>query len=260
MTLVGLLPVVDARARTLPALLHRRRALVLPWLNSRFVFLAATAALVIARRQDRSRVMSRLAAFAVVPVASAIAFFLFFQVIYGTPNPSVVYGNVPSMSLSTETLARGVPGLLFDQQFGIIPNAPVFLCAFAGLLVMLWQGPRRLAVELLFIAVPYLLIAASFTSWWGGTTAPARYFVPVALILAVPASIWFATATSMAAHDRPDRALHQPVDDGDHRLGRSRRLRLQLSRWDVARGYWLTPLSISRERFPACFRILPRRF
>jgi len=58
---------------------------------------------------------------------------------------------------------------------------------------------RRLALELLFIALPYLLIAASFTSWWGGTTAPARYFVPVTLLLAVPAAIWFATATGVAA-------------------------------------------------------------
>ena len=202
LTLVGLLPIVDSRARAARPLFFVGAALaVLPWLNSRFVFLAATAALVIGARvaQDRSRVASRLAAFAIVPAASALAFFSFFQVIYGTPNPSVVYGNVPSMSLSTETLARGVPGLLFDQQFGIIPNAPVFLCAFAGLVVMLWRGPRRLALELLFIALPYLLIAASFTSWWGGTTAPARYFVPVTLILAVPAAIWFATATGVAA-------------------------------------------------------------
>src|SRR5204862_5191351 len=126
---------------------------MLPWLNSRFVFLAVMAALVIAARVagDRSRLASRLAAFAVAPVISAIAFFLFFQIIYGTPNPSVVYGGVPTMSLSTGTLARGVPGLLFDQQFGLIPNAPVFLCAFAGLVVMLSRRSVRLKPDTTYV-------------------------------------------------------------------------------------------------------------
>jgi hypothetical protein len=132
-------------------------------------------------------------------VMSGIGFFWFFQVIYGTPNPSVVYAGSPSLRLSVASLSRGVPGLLFDQQFGLIPNAPVYLCAFAGLVLMFWRGPRRLALELLLIAVPYFLVAASFTSWWGGTTPPARYFVPITPLLAVPAACWFATARSVAA-------------------------------------------------------------
>ena len=57
---------------------------------------------------------------------------------------------------------------------------------------MVLRGPRRLALELLLIAIPYFLVAASFTSWWGGTTAPARYFVPITPLLAVPAAFWFA--------------------------------------------------------------------
>src|SRR5205809_6841739 len=139
------------------------------------------AALVLAARAVAipSRRALRLATFGISPAISAIAFFLFFQIIYGTPNPSVVYGGAPSMSLSAGTLVRGVPGLLFDQQFGLIPNAPVYLCAVAGMVVMLWRGPRRLPLELLFMIVPYFLIAASFTSWWGGTTPPARSFVPL---------------------------------------------------------------------------------
>ena len=203
LTLVALLPLVDERAREPRPLFAVGGALaVLPWLSSRFVMLAVMAGLVIAARlvTTRSRRVSRLAAFAICPAISATAFFLFFQVIYGTPNPSVVYGGAPSMTLSVGTLVRGVPGLFFDQQFGLIPNAPVYLCAFAGMVVMVWRGQRRLALELLLIAVPYVLVAASFTSWWGGTTAPARYFVPITLSLGVPAAFfWFAMAKSVAA-------------------------------------------------------------
>ena len=180
LTLPALLPLVDPRARAPRPLLAIGAALaVLPWLNSRFVLLACMAAIVIAGRllTDRSNFIPRFAAFAILPAVSAVCFFLFFQVIYGTPNPSVVYGGVPSMSTSPATLVRGVPGLFFDQQFGLIPNAPVYLCAFAGLVLMVLRGSGRLAFELTLIATPYFLVAASFTSWWGGTTAPARYFV-----------------------------------------------------------------------------------
>jgi hypothetical protein len=222
LALFAVLPLVDARAREPRFLLLVGAALgVLPWLSSRFILLAAASAVVIglrliawrsesAARPERearaerpagpARAM-RLAAFALLPVTSAVAFFWFYFDIYGTPNPSVVYGGAPSMSLSAGTLMRGVPGLFFDQQFGLIPNAPVYLCAFAGLAVMLsrgMDGGRRLALELLFIIVPYFLLAASFTSWWGGTTPPARYFVPVTGLLALPAAFWFAAAKSVA--------------------------------------------------------------
>ncbi len=172
---------------------------VLPWLSTRFVPLAVMSALLIGVRliQDRSRLGTRLAAIAICPVISAIAFFGFFQVIYGTPNPSVVYGGATRMAVGT--IVRGAPGLLFDQQFGLIPNAPVYLCACAGIVVMVWRGPRRLALEILALAVPYYLVATSFPAWWGGTTAPARYVVPIALLLVVPAAVWFAAAKSAAA-------------------------------------------------------------
>lgn len=207
LALFAVLPLVDARAREPRYLVIVGAALaVLPWLSSRFIVLAGMAAVVIALRliahesgpAARTGRASRLAAFSICPVMSAVAFFSFYQVIYGTPNPSVVYGGAPSMSLTAGTLVRGVPGLFFDQQFGLIPNAPVYLCAFAGIVVMLWRGPRRLALELIFITVPYFLLAASFTSWWGGTTPPARYFVPITPLLALPAAFWFAMAGSVA--------------------------------------------------------------
>ena len=211
--IIALLPLVDARAREPRRLIAVGAALaVLPWLSTRFVPLAAMSALVIAARlvPDRLRLGSRLGALALCPVMSGVAFFLFYQVIYGTPNPSVVYGGAPTMSVSAGTLVRGLPGLLFDQQFGLVPNAPVYLCAFAGLIVMIFRdsvrmkpdttsGGRRLALELLIIAVPYVLLAASFPLWWGGTSAPARYFAPIAPLLAVPAAVWFATAKSIVA-------------------------------------------------------------
>jgi hypothetical protein len=200
LTLTALLPLVDRRAREPRWLGAIGAALaVLPWLNSRFAVLAASAALVIAGRvlsEEKHRAW-RLMCFAICPAIGAAAWLLFFQAIYGTPNPSVTYDVANSMAAGN--IVRGAPGLLADQQYGLIPNAPVYLCALAGIVVMLRRGPRRLAGELLTIALPYVLVLTGFYQWWGGTAPPARFLVPVTLILAVPAAVWYATAQGVAA-------------------------------------------------------------
>jgi hypothetical protein len=199
LVLVGILPLLSARARQPRWLAGVGAALaLLPWLHSRFAVLAISCAVVIvARVLAEPAPWRRLAAFAAIPVVSAAGWLLFFEIIYGTPNPSAPYGG--TLETAVGNIVRGGPGLLFDEQFGLLPNAPIYLCAFAGWAVMLWRGPRRLALELLVIAVPYFLVVAFFYMWWGGTSAPARFLVPITLVLAVPAAVWFATTTSAAA-------------------------------------------------------------
>ena len=88
LTLVAVLPLVDARAREPRPLFIVGAALaVLPWLSSRFIALAGMAAVVIALRliaQQSGRAapggaarcaVARLASFAICPVVSAVAFF-----------------------------------------------------------------------------------------------------------------------------------------------------------------------------------------
>ena len=48
---------------------------------------------------------------------------------------------------------------------------------------------RRYALELLFVVGPYLLVVTYVAMWWGGASAPARFFAPVLLWMAVPAAI-----------------------------------------------------------------------
>jgi hypothetical protein len=47
---------------------------------------------------------------------------------------------------------------------------------------------RRLALELMFVMVPYLLTATSYAMWWAGWSAPARFANPAVLMLALPAA------------------------------------------------------------------------
>src|SRR5262249_41122346 len=158
---------------------------ILPWLQTRLAVLAIAAAICVCLRiRDRRR----LFAFAAVPLISAAVWFGFFMVVYGTPNPTAPYGAYTQTSPAN--LMRGFPGLLFDQQFGLIPNAPVYGFVLAGVLVAALQR-QRWAWETLALTVPYMAAVGSYQMWWGGTSVPARLLTPLTLILGAAAGrVW----------------------------------------------------------------------
>lgn len=170
---------------------------LLPWLHTRFAILALMAGAVLARRlMVAAGGVRRTSALLALPVASALAWFAFFYVIYGTPDPAAPYNGYTQTSIAN--LARGIPGLLFDQQFGLLPNAPAYLCAALGLVPLVRRSPR-LAGELIAIAAPYSVAVAAYQMWWAGYSSPARFLTPVLLPLAIPAGIWFAARRSKGA-------------------------------------------------------------
>ncbi len=183
---------------------------LLPWLHSRFALLAGVlGALVVLRIVQRHapRHASRgamwhrsktcataIGAFAVVPVLSAAAWFAMFYAIYGTPDPLVVYGG--STQGRWAYVTSGLGGLLFDQQFGLLPYSPVLIPALLGVFAMLGDGSRRrLGLEILLVMTPYLLSVTHFRMWWAGWSAPARFFLPVLLLLAAPAAVVWTRAS-----------------------------------------------------------------
>ena len=162
---------------------------VLPWLHTRFAVTAGALALVIVARQsaapDRIR---RSVAFAAAPVLGALAWFAFFYTIYGSLSPAVVYNGYTQSAVGN--IPRSLAGLLFDQQFGVLQKAPVYLCALAGLVPLARRRPR-VAIELGLVVIPYSLAAALFFMWWGGAASPARFLASILLPLAIPAAACF---------------------------------------------------------------------
>jgi hypothetical protein len=197
--LVGALPLVDARWRERPRIFLVGVALAaLPWLHTRFALAALTTAIVIVGRLVTApEARTRIATFFAAPVVSLIGWLAFFKIIYGTPNPTAPYGGANQSDFVNT--ARGIPGLLIDHQFGLLTNAPVYLCAIAGVAVMLARGRRRLAVEIIIMCAPYLIAVAAFQMWWAGYSAPARFLVPTVLLLVVPTASWFALSRSKTA-------------------------------------------------------------
>jgi hypothetical protein len=160
---------------------------ILPWLHSRFAVIAATLAVIIVLRLlQRSRARRRTAVFLAVPLAAAIGWFAFFYVVWGSPSPAAPYG--ADTSTSPSYVVRGLIGLLFDQQFGLVTTAPVYLMAAVGIYVLFLRN-SRLAVELMLIVIPYSLAVASYQMWWAGNAAPARFLVAILPLAALPIAL-----------------------------------------------------------------------
>lgn len=176
----------------------------LPWLSTKYAPMSAVIILVVfgrlwTRPLRLFMTNRRVWAVAAPYVASLAAWFAFFYVIWGVPLPQAPYG---SLTQTTPlNLAVGAPGLLFDQEYGLLAFAPVYVLAATGL-VMMWRAGaelRRQAVEILMIFGALLGTVGAFGIWWGGTSAPARPLASGLLLLALPIAAAFRAAPAGSA-------------------------------------------------------------
>lgn len=158
---------------------------LLPWLNVRYAVL--TIGLAAFALAGRPAVRSALA-WVGPSLVSAAALALYHQRLYGFLDPRRVYGRRPELSLAG--LPVGVPGLLFDQEFGLLVYAPLFALAVPGL-AALWRLSRRQALVVAALTIAVVALAGAWPMWRGGFNPPARFLVPIvpALALAVAARV-----------------------------------------------------------------------
>ena len=126
-----------------------------------------------------------LGAFLGVSGASAAAYLAFFLHVFGTASPLAVYGGVPGDASAVPL--RNLAGLLLDRSFGLLPHAPAFLLALAGLGTA-WRRLGREAWALALVGAAVLAPVLFWRMWWGGQCPPARFLVPLVPLLAVAAA------------------------------------------------------------------------
>ncbi|MEW6320660.1 MAG: hypothetical protein AB1635_06185 [Acidobacteriota bacterium] len=187
-------------------------AAMLPWLSSKYALMSGALLLVAAGRAWTSRADApglprSLAALAVPYALSIAAWFAFFQAYWGSPWPSAPYGAL--LQTSPLNLVEGAPGLLFDQEYGLLAYAPVYALALSGLAAMWRSGgePRRRALELAVIFGALWATVGAFRIWWGGSAAPARPLASGLLLLAMPIAAAFAAAGAGTARRAGHHAL-----------------------------------------------------
>jgi hypothetical protein len=121
-------------------------------------------------------------------------FLIYYLYYYGTPLPNTQdhAGFAP-----LNEIYFGLFGLLFDQKWGLLIYAPLYLIAIAGLIWLPFKvaGKKFTArrrsdfVWLMVTIVPYYLIMASYKQWWGEWCPPARYLMPIIPLMALPLAI-----------------------------------------------------------------------
>lgn len=155
----------------------------LPWLHTKFSVLLAGVTLFLLWRL-RHRWATALAL--VVPIGvSGVAWLASFYIIYGSVDPQVPYGDYTARFVRMENVPRSLLGLLFDQKFGFLVYAPAFVLALPGFWTMARNARwRAAAIACVGVVVAFTLSTARLYMWWGGSSAPARFLVPLAPLLA----------------------------------------------------------------------------
>jgi hypothetical protein len=165
----------------------------LPWWHQKFLPVWAVLALLAAiRAVDRLVSLRALLALAIPQLASGLATALYNFAITGSVRPDALFRAWGPGGVTTAHLPQGFFGLALDINYGLLPYAPVYLAAFAGLLQ---RGRAAAALRLAFpaFAVYYLTVAAA-DDWHGAVSHLGRYAMPatpyaIALIAVVLARI-----------------------------------------------------------------------
>jgi hypothetical protein len=150
-------------------------AATLPWLHLKMIPSVLALALVAAVRL-RGR---PLVVFFGVAALLGIGFLAYYHRIFGVASPLAIYGGLPPTGERGSPL-HAVLGLFLDRSFGLLPHAPVFLVALAGLPWL--RGRERWPLALVGLAV--LLPVLGWRMWWAGQSPPARFLVPLVPVLA----------------------------------------------------------------------------
>ncbi len=156
---------------------------LLPWLHMKFSLLLFVAGLWLAFRLWPH---IRLVVAFLAPIAVSGGLWLAsFYVMYGDVNPTVAYGYSQGAELAWLNIPRGLLGLSFDQEYGLLPYSPIFAVSVLGAWVMARRRETRgYLIGVLLVVAPFLASTTQYYMWWGGSSVPARFVVPILPLLA----------------------------------------------------------------------------
>lgn len=98
------------------------------------------------------------------------------------------FQNGRHLQLSRMSLVpTGSLGVLFDQEYGIIPFAPVLILGFIGLAGMLREPSHRwLAIPLALASLSLIVLPGTLDPWWTRSAMPGQLVVLLLPLLAAP--------------------------------------------------------------------------
>jgi hypothetical protein len=153
----------------------------LVWVHPKFLPLAACGLLLVVLRPGPVGARALALALGAAGLATLLSWM---NATYGTPSLSAAYGRGASEDVQLANLARGLPGLLFDREFGLLLLGPVWFLAVLGLRPLFAERAGD-ALRALLLAASSLGVGAAYSMWWGGSCPPGRFLVPALPALAL---------------------------------------------------------------------------
>lgn len=173
----------------------------LPWLVIRFWALAGPLFIVLLAWLLRTewvrwpRLIGKVALLGVPSLVSLAVFAALDKHLFNSylPNAAnLIWGNILPQFWNHPML--GLLGLVFDESFGLMPTAPMFVAVVAGMIV-LFRRDRWGFAALFLPALGYIPFVARSRFWMGGWAPPARLLVVAAMIMVPAASLVLARKT-----------------------------------------------------------------
>lgn len=168
----------------------------LPWMHQKFLPVwAVVTALCVLRAVDHLARLPALLALLAPQVATVAAGALYTFAITGSIRPDALYRAAGRTGIRGLTFGQGALGLWLDARYGLLPYAPVFVLAFAGLFLA-----RGRSASLRWAVVPalvYVATVAAADNWTGAISALGRYLLPL-----VPLGVALAAAALDRLRDR----------------------------------------------------------
>ncbi len=150
----------------------------LPWLHQKFLPVWAVLSVWTALKCVRERTPRLPLLWLALPQAATLALFALYSFsITGSVRPDALFLAWGPGGVNATSTTWGIPGLLFDARYGLMPYSPVYLAAGAGLLASSDAG-RRLRLALPAVTV-YFLTVASADNWSGAGCNLGRYLMPI---------------------------------------------------------------------------------
>ncbi len=155
---------------------------ILPWVHIRFAMFETVLFLALFYKiyVHYKRKNLKYYAYLLLPVIiSFVIFEAYNYTFWGTFNPAAneindIHGN--SRPFVASPLV-GVLGILFDQQFGLFVNFPIFILLVPGVIVAMKRKFRAYNLLMLVLSLPYIILFTSFRNWTGGWSPPARFLL-----------------------------------------------------------------------------------